>query len=271
MTIIFALPNTLTNGSVADATQVMADFNQIVNQVNANALALATVTTKGDLIVGTAAAIVARLGVGADQQRLVADSTQTTGLKYVADTTNYVVTTKGDLLVATAANTIARHAAGADNTLFGFDSTQTDGTRNFAASTGISISGGNIAVSLTRLTASLAADVALNNTASYFDGPSVAQGTVGTWLVTGSVTMIDTAGSAGFFGKLWDGTTVIDSGLIVTTAPNIYVTMSLSGVITNPAGNLRISCRDNASASGKILCNGSGNSKDSTITAFRLA
>lgn len=35
--IISGLPFTLTNGTVADATQVMADFNQIVNNTNANA------------------------------------------------------------------------------------------------------------------------------------------------------------------------------------------------------------------------------------------
>lgn len=38
MTIIGALPNNLQNGTTADASQVMADFNFIVNQVNANAL-----------------------------------------------------------------------------------------------------------------------------------------------------------------------------------------------------------------------------------------
>lgn len=38
MTIIGALPVTLQNGTTADATQVMADFNFIVNQVNANAV-----------------------------------------------------------------------------------------------------------------------------------------------------------------------------------------------------------------------------------------
>ncbi|KVN55394.1 hypothetical protein WT13_23565 [Burkholderia anthina] len=37
MSIIGNLPNTLSNGTTADATQVMADFNYIVNQVNANA------------------------------------------------------------------------------------------------------------------------------------------------------------------------------------------------------------------------------------------
>jgi hypothetical protein len=37
MAIIGALPVTLTNGTIADATQVMADFNYILGQVNANA------------------------------------------------------------------------------------------------------------------------------------------------------------------------------------------------------------------------------------------
>lgn len=37
MTICSALPNTLTNGTTADATQVMANENQIVSNVNANA------------------------------------------------------------------------------------------------------------------------------------------------------------------------------------------------------------------------------------------
>ena len=39
--IIGALPNTLINGTTADAVQVMADLNFIVNQVNANAAPLA--------------------------------------------------------------------------------------------------------------------------------------------------------------------------------------------------------------------------------------
>jgi len=38
MAIIGTLPVTLQNGTVADANQVMSDFNFIVNQVNANAL-----------------------------------------------------------------------------------------------------------------------------------------------------------------------------------------------------------------------------------------
>ena len=41
-TIIGTLPNNLQNGTIADASQVMADLNFIVNQVNANAIAAGT-------------------------------------------------------------------------------------------------------------------------------------------------------------------------------------------------------------------------------------
>ena len=43
--IVGSLPNTLTNGTTADATQVMADLNKIVNDVNANAAEAALVPT----------------------------------------------------------------------------------------------------------------------------------------------------------------------------------------------------------------------------------
>ena len=41
MAIIGAIPVTLTNGTTADATQVMQDLNFVQSQVNANAAALA--------------------------------------------------------------------------------------------------------------------------------------------------------------------------------------------------------------------------------------
>lgn len=43
MAIIGSLPYTLTNGTTADAPQVMADFTTIVNAVNSNAAAVASV------------------------------------------------------------------------------------------------------------------------------------------------------------------------------------------------------------------------------------
>lgn len=44
MSIIGTLPDNLANGTTADASQVMADLNFIVNQVNANACPLGTLT-----------------------------------------------------------------------------------------------------------------------------------------------------------------------------------------------------------------------------------
>lgn len=120
------------------------------------------------------------------------------------------------------------------------------------------------------LTNSLGADVAMNVTANYFDGPSIAQGATGTWFASGQATVTDTAVGANFFCKLWDGTTVVDSADVTTSGASFNAVIHLSGALATPAGNLRISCRDPAATTGKMLFNGSGNSKDSTITAFRI-
>jgi hypothetical protein len=119
------------------------------------------------------------------------------------------------------------------------------------------------------ITNSLGGDVALNNTGTYFDGPSVAQGTLGTWFAIGGVTLIDTGGSAQFYCKLWDGTTVIDSRNTESTAFNVPTTIGLSGYLPSPAANIKISCRDISGTTGKILFNATGNSKDSTLTVNR--
>jgi hypothetical protein len=117
---------------------------------------------------------------------------------------------------------------------------------------------------------SLGADVLLNNTANYFDGPSVAQGTTGTWWASGTVTLVDTATGASLYCKLWDGTTVISSGATWAQTAAASITMSLSGFISSPAGNIRISCRDTTNTTGKIAANGTGSSKDSTVSTVRV-
>lgn len=121
---------------------------------------------------------------------------------------------------------------------------------------------------LSNITNSLGANVALNNTANYFDGPSVAQGTAGTWFCSGTVTVSDTATNT-MFVKLWDGTTVISSAANSGVASN-PAAISLSGVLASPAANIRISVRDSSTTAGAILFNGSGNSKDSTLSCQRI-
>ena len=126
-----------------------------------------------------------------------------------------------------------------------------------------------IAMMGTALTNSLGGDVALDNTSNFFTGPTVAQGTSGTWWATGSVMLTDTAGGANFVIKLWDGTTVIDSATM-NTASAIVQRVTLAGKLTTPAGNIRISVKDTTATTGKIIFNGSGESKDSTLTVFRI-
>jgi hypothetical protein len=136
---------------------------------------------------------------------------------------------------------------------------------------GVITTSGTCAVSLSTLTNSLGADVLLNNTANYFDGPSVAQGSSGAWLATGTVTIQGgTVAVDAVFCKLWDGTTVVSSLRTDVPGANLVTNISLSGVLTSPAGNIRISCRDSSQASGLIRFNASGNSKDSTITVVRI-
>lgn len=92
------------------------------------------VNAKGDLIVATADDTVTRLAVGTNNQVLIADSAQGSGIKWgaAAPTTaidGNLVDAKGDLLVATADNTPARLAVGTNNQVLTADSAQTAGVK----------------------------------------------------------------------------------------------------------------------------------------------
>jgi len=94
---------------------------------------LATIAAKGDLLVGTAAGVVSNLAVGTNGYILMADSAQTTGIKWTDPTATLVaksiLTTKGDLFVATASATPARLAVGTNNFILTADSAQTAGVK----------------------------------------------------------------------------------------------------------------------------------------------
>lgn len=122
-----------------------------------------------------------------------------------------------------------------------------------------------------QITNSLGANVNLNNTGAYFTGPTVAQGTSGTWFASGSVVCRDAGSLALFNAKLWDGATVIASAQVISTGANNPIQIALSGYLANPAGNLRISVIDLTSTNGLIVSNDSSNGKDSTLSVMRIA
>jgi hypothetical protein len=125
---------------------------------------------------------------------------------------------------------------------------------------------------LTFTSNSLGADVSIS-TNSFTDGPSVAQGSTGTWFASGSVAMVNgniVGTPFNFRAVLWDGATVIDSGFIQLSRGQTGI-LSLSGCMVGPAGNLRIGVECVGASQATMAFNASGQSKDCTITAIRIA
>lgn len=97
MSIIGTLPNNIQNGQLEDATPLMADFNFIVNQVNANACPATSVSSvlKGNGSGGTIAAV-----SGTDYvipSGTVANATNATNAT-ILQTTNWSVFESGGIL-----------------------------------------------------------------------------------------------------------------------------------------------------------------------------
>jgi hypothetical protein len=124
-----------------------------------------------------------------------------------------------------------------------------------------------------RVTNSLGADVNMPVLATYYTGPSVAQGSTGTWYATGTITVSNASAGDVIDVKLWDGTTVISSARVTMTSVGVafYEAVSLSGYITSPAGNIRMSAAPVTRTDNFIAYDVSGNGKDSTLSAIRIA
>lgn len=106
--VVTAAQLTTTNSAVATA-QAAADAK----------IPLSTVTTAGDLILGTGASTVGRLGRGSSGQALVMSGTSVVWAAPV-DATKIplsTVTTAGDLIVGTASSTVGRIGIGANGTV----------------------------------------------------------------------------------------------------------------------------------------------------------
>jgi len=97
--------------------------------------------------------------------------------------------------------------------------------------------------------------VSLNNISNYFDGPSMTQGTAGTWFASGSVSVSSTdSGWSIFRCKLWDGHTLISQGEVSYLNGQMETaTLTLSGSLVSPADNIRVSCRDISGTNGSII------------------
>lgn len=116
---------------------------------------------------------------------------------------------------------------------------------------------------------SLSADVLCSVANTFYVGPTVAQGTTGTFFAVGTVTLYNSATDSAYV-KLWDGTTLIASALFVILGTQTINAITLSGLITNPTGNIRIEVKMASTTTGKISANLTGLGKDSGLTVLKI-
>ncbi|MEZ0061895.1 hypothetical protein ABIF26_007438 [Bradyrhizobium elkanii] len=119
---------------------------------------------------------------------------------------------------------------------------------------------------------SLGANVSITNTTSFFDGPTSSQGAAtGTFYVSGYVSLFGSSATNPYTVRLWDGTTVAASTFASSAAANQSVVVHISAIVTNPAGAIRISVKNTNNTSSIMQFNATGDSKDCTISVYRIS
>lgn len=118
----------------------------------------------------------------------------------------------------------------------------------------------------------LGSDSSSITTGTYVDILNFAQGTTGVFLAMVNFVLVSTSGTSIPFYKLWDGTTVIASGGINmnTLGANARVNVTLSGLITNPAANIKLSVNENNAGATVVKSSSSGSGKDTVLTVVRI-
>lgn len=223
--------------------------------------------------VDVASATTTDIGAAASNYVRVTGTTTITGLGTIASGVEREVLFAGILTLTHNATSLIL-PSGANITTAAGDTARfiSEGSGNWRCVDYERASGAALSAALTSLTNSVAVDVPMNNTALFFTGPTVAQGTSGTWLAMGNITISGCTASATMNIKLWDGTTVIDSAqFLAAPAGTAQTTVHLSGRIVSPAGNIRISVQDTFGTTGSIQADLSGAGKDSTLTVVRIA
>ncbi len=116
------------------------------------------------------------------------------------------------------------------------------------------------------------ASVAATTNGSYTTGVNLAQGSTGTWLAIGTLCFQNTALAVNFAANLSAGGTTFASAFASNSAAGFYESVSLSGIITDPTGNISLACKPGTgSVSNFIIGSASGSgAKDTHLTVIRI-
>jgi len=130
-----------SNGQVLTADSTESTGVKWATPTSGGAVATDTIwDAKGDIVAASGADAAARLAVGSNGQALVADSTQTLGVKWATVAGSMATDTlwdaKGDVAVGSAADTGARLAVGSNGHVLTADSAETLGVKWAAPSSG---------------------------------------------------------------------------------------------------------------------------------------
>lgn len=134
-----------------------------------------------------------------------------------------------------------------------------------------------VAFTASGATTFLAADVALNNVANFFNGPNT--GSIGangqTWWITATAFFADTAGAAVVEAAIFNGAAYIADATSAVYLANVGVTITLDAIVTLSApATFTLRAKDQSSTSGLLLTTGNTTgiaNKATSITAVRLA
>lgn len=97
----------------------------------------------------------------------------------------------------------------------------------------------------------LAAGVAMSVGGTYYDGPTLTLA-AGTYLLVGTVTILNGANAMLVKGKLWDSTTIFGSTSAYIATANQAVTMSMSAIVS-PGGSTTYKISANSSSTSGTL------------------
>jgi hypothetical protein len=123
----------------------------------------------------------------------------------------------------------------------------------------------------------LGANVNLNNTANFFNGPNT--GAIGAsgevWLIIGVANISDANGAAQTEAALFDGTSYIANSQMQVDAATREVTITIVAVVTlSGATTFTLRAKDQSSTSGLLQTTGAATAvtnKATSITAVRIA